>query len=563
MPARHRAGQAWECEPERRSRRVPPGQDRRPVRGRHASPARRPRAPTRRPGALLGERLGEAFQVADDIRDVAGDPEELGKPVGRDVALGRRAPPASSASTAPSRRLDGLVAAAVASHPAPARAGRSCGPDPRAGEPLPAQGPRPHGRLKARSCAAGRPVARPRRGERPLAGPSWRDRWLVVRDRLLASPRFQRWAAAFPLTRPIARRRARALFDLCAGLRLRPGPARLRPPAPVRDPGRGAADRGRPRRAPRPVPRRRRPPAAVRPSRCAWSSGVPAAASASAPWGRRCSAIPAVAAMVEHHALLYADLRDPVALLRGEAGPTGLARYWPYARRRPRRRAASPSRSAAYSALMAASQPLVAGEVLDAYPLRAPSLPARPRRRRGRFLAAAAARAPHLRLDALRSAAGRRAGPRPLRRGRARGSRHGVRRQLPDRSRCPRVPTSSRWSAWSTTTTTTRRWRILRAARRALPAGRHACCWPSRWPGRPGRADRRRLLRLLPAGDGQRPAAHAGRARAAMLRRRRLRPRTGWCRPAAAADPPYRRPGVTNMSDKREFFLTVQTVKLS
>ena len=37
------------------------------------------------------------------------------------------------------------------------------------------------------------------------------------RDRLLASRRFQRWAAAFPLTRPIARRRARALFDLCAG----------------------------------------------------------------------------------------------------------------------------------------------------------------------------------------------------------------------------------------------------------------------------------------------------------------------------------------------------------
>ena len=31
------------------------------------------------------------------------------------------------------------------------------------------------------------------------------------------SPRFQRWAAAFPLTRPIAQRRARALFDLCAG----------------------------------------------------------------------------------------------------------------------------------------------------------------------------------------------------------------------------------------------------------------------------------------------------------------------------------------------------------
>jgi geranylgeranyl diphosphate synthase type II len=37
----------------------------------------------------LGEWLGEAYQVADDIRDVIADPLELGKPVGRDVALGR------------------------------------------------------------------------------------------------------------------------------------------------------------------------------------------------------------------------------------------------------------------------------------------------------------------------------------------------------------------------------------------------------------------------------------------------------------------------------------------
>ena len=41
--------------------------------------------------------------------------------------------------------------------------------------------------------------------------------WRGVRDSLLSSRRFQRFAAAFPLTRPIARRRAAALFDLCAG----------------------------------------------------------------------------------------------------------------------------------------------------------------------------------------------------------------------------------------------------------------------------------------------------------------------------------------------------------
>ena len=37
----------------------------------------------------LGEKIGEAYQVADDIRDAAGDEEEAGKPVGRDAALGR------------------------------------------------------------------------------------------------------------------------------------------------------------------------------------------------------------------------------------------------------------------------------------------------------------------------------------------------------------------------------------------------------------------------------------------------------------------------------------------
>ena len=45
----------------------------------------------------------------------------------------------------------------------------------------------------------------------------WDDRWTEWRNALLASPSFQRFAAAFPLTRPVARRRARALFDLVAG----------------------------------------------------------------------------------------------------------------------------------------------------------------------------------------------------------------------------------------------------------------------------------------------------------------------------------------------------------
>ena len=38
---------------------------------------------------VLGERLGEAYQIADDLRDVVSSEHEIGKPTGRDQALGR------------------------------------------------------------------------------------------------------------------------------------------------------------------------------------------------------------------------------------------------------------------------------------------------------------------------------------------------------------------------------------------------------------------------------------------------------------------------------------------
>jgi demethylspheroidene O-methyltransferase len=72
--------------------------------------------------------------------------------------------------------------------------------------------------------------------------------------------------------------------------------------------------------------------------------------------------------MVEHHRLLYTDLNDPVGLLRGERGKTQLAKYWAYAGAKTPARL-SHARTAEYTDLMANSQPLVAGEILDAYPL--------------------------------------------------------------------------------------------------------------------------------------------------------------------------------------------------
>lgn len=65
----------------------------------------------------LGEHLGEAFQVADDIRDVACNGQELGKPVGQDAAL--RRPNAALERGLPGaiRYLDDLIAQAVGDIP--------------------------------------------------------------------------------------------------------------------------------------------------------------------------------------------------------------------------------------------------------------------------------------------------------------------------------------------------------------------------------------------------------------------------------------------------------------
>nr|WP_246423600.1 acetylserotonin O-methyltransferase [Roseospira goensis] len=78
---------------------------------------------------------------------------------------------------------------------------------------------------------------------------------------------------------------------------------------------------------------------------------------------------PAVVPLIDHHSLLYADLADPVALLRGESGETAMARYWAYARSA--RPAAMADESVApYSELMAASQAMLADDILAAFPPR-------------------------------------------------------------------------------------------------------------------------------------------------------------------------------------------------
>jgi geranylgeranyl diphosphate synthase, type II len=66
---------------------------------------------------LFGERLGEAYQVADDLRDAAGNAEELGKPVGVDVALGRPSAAVELGIQGAIARLEFLVSGAMEAIP--------------------------------------------------------------------------------------------------------------------------------------------------------------------------------------------------------------------------------------------------------------------------------------------------------------------------------------------------------------------------------------------------------------------------------------------------------------
>ncbi|MFP4239668.1 MAG: polyprenyl synthetase family protein [Rhodosalinus sp.] len=65
----------------------------------------------------LGDRIGEAFQVADDLRDAVMDEGALGKPVGQDAAHGRPSAVAELGVEGAAKRLKNILAGAIASIP--------------------------------------------------------------------------------------------------------------------------------------------------------------------------------------------------------------------------------------------------------------------------------------------------------------------------------------------------------------------------------------------------------------------------------------------------------------
>lgn len=213
--------------------------------------------------------------------------------------------------------------------------------------------------LVTRSVASSRENSR----DRLLFG----DRWIAWRNRLLADPRFHRWARRNIFTRYIARRRARQMFDLCAGfvysqtlcacVELKLFPLLER----------GSQSRDQISHALAldvdATDTLLRSAVSLRLlqklSDGTYGLGIHGAA---------LLANPGVLAMIEHHAFFYRDLTDPVSLLRRENANTHLSMFWDYS--------GSGSASSGegsgqqlYTQLMSASQSMVAEQIVDVYPM--------------------------------------------------------------------------------------------------------------------------------------------------------------------------------------------------
>lgn len=201
----------------------------------------------------------------------------------------------------------------------------------------------------------------------PASKNSISDRLLDWQAALIGNPDFQRLVGRIPILRKIAQNRAKDVFDLCAGFvyaqvltacvelrllqTLRERPACLEEIALQT------------RLSPHAV--KRLVAAAVSLGLLSWRSGGRVGL------GSRGAAIAGnsgILEMIAHHRMLYRDLSDPVALLRGEVRDSELSRYWAYADADTSSCELVEGDVSHYSALMSASQSLVAQAIIDAYP---------------------------------------------------------------------------------------------------------------------------------------------------------------------------------------------------
>lgn len=172
----------------------------------------------------------------------------------------------------------------------------------------------------------------------------------------------------FPIGRWIARRRMRALFDLCGGFvysQVLLACVRLDLFERLRDGPRTTADLAADL-ALSPAPLERLLTAAVSLDLLERRGGGRFGLGA---LGAALLGNPSLVLMIEHHAALYEDLSDPVSLLRDERPSTRLGQFWAYSRHAGATGNETDT-TAAYSRLMAASQEMIADQVLRAYSMR-------------------------------------------------------------------------------------------------------------------------------------------------------------------------------------------------
>jgi len=221
------------------------------------------------------------------------------------------------------------------------------------------------------------------------------DRIRAWRNRMIADPAFRRRARNWPILRQITNRRANDLFALTAGFvnsQVLLACVELDLFAVLKDQSNDTAALARHMRL--------SDDAAERLLRAAEGIGLVTRTS-DGRWtlddhGAVLMQSPGITAMIRHHAAVYRDLADPVALLRDPPAETETSRFWSYVGG-----AVGASDGAAYSELMRASQQMVIEEVLDAYPMAGHSALLDIGGGSGAFVTAAGERWPDLRLSLL------------------------------------------------------------------------------------------------------------------------------------------------------------------
>ncbi len=213
--------------------------------------------------------------------------------------------------------------------------------------------------------------------------------------RLQSSQRFRRVTAAMPILQWIARRRARQLYDLCAGFvysQILLACVRLdlfeRLYARTMTAAELATETGL---TPAAMERLLRGGRALNLFKRASGGRYALAKLGIAMIGNG-----GVREMIEHHPMLYQDLADPVALLRGQV-KTEINRYWAYAGNAAPAEVSAES-VAPYTDLMSVSQPMVTTEILTAYSLKRHRCLLDIAGGDGRFVTAVAERHPHLKV---------------------------------------------------------------------------------------------------------------------------------------------------------------------